>query len=86
MSVSKTQFFPEAQRISNEKSPHQEPVQVKRQLSETLENLRAKALKFDTLKKEGLIHEGRHLAMERQLRETIEELEVLIPQLEVCDG
>lgn len=47
-----------------------------------LENLREKQARFAQLKKEGLIHEEEHLTMEQKLKETIAELETLIPQLE----
>lgn len=47
-----------------------------------LESLKEKYHQFVQLKSEGLIHQDKHLHIEQKLRETIQELEHLIPQLE----
>lgn len=48
-----------------------------------LEDLKAKQTLYQTLKEEGLIHQDKHKGMEARLKTTIQELEILIPQLEV---
>lgn len=48
-----------------------------------LESLKEKYSQFLQLKNEGLINKDKHLHIEQKLKATIEELEELIPQLEV---
>lgn len=48
-----------------------------------LDSLRAKSRDFETLKNEGLVNKDKYLAMSEKLKKTIEELEILIPKLEV---
>lgn len=49
-----------------------------------LHSLKTKYDLFAQLKNDGLINQDRHLKMEKELKQAIEDLEVLIPKLEVA--
>lgn len=79
MSISKVHLGPKQGQIDGEKYVSQEQ-EVEPQV--LLEDLKTKQALYEKLKREGLINQDKHLAMEQKLRETIAELEILIPQLE----
>ena len=66
--------------------PQIEPKHQKAEVNpaELLNALKAKQQLYAQLKNEGLIHKDRHLHLEKELRQTIQDLEELIPQLEVA--
>lgn len=80
MDISKVRTPRENLKTSEEKLPPPETVAADPR--ELLHDLREKQKLFATLKSEGLIHREQHANLEQRLRETIAELEKLIPQLE----
>lgn len=81
MSIPKTNLRPETRPVSVQKS--QAPVETKElDPKPLLDSLRAKYQQFIKLKEEGFIHERGSSTMEAKLKQTIADLENLIPQLE----
>ncbi|MBI4125258.1 MAG: hypothetical protein HY609_03530 [Deltaproteobacteria bacterium] len=80
MGISKVHSAPKQTRFEGEKHLPKDDVEPK----VLLEDLKEKQRLFAQLKEEGLIHKDKHLLMEQKLKETIAELEDLIPQLEVA--
>ena len=81
MSIQKTNFRPETSSVPAQELPTQATAQ-ELDPKPLLDSLRAKYQQFIKLKDEGFIHGRNYLSMEARLKQTIADLENLIPQLE----
>lgn len=86
MSVSKTAESPVLRPRLEENQPKQEPHSKKDQVDPEalLTSLKEKQRLFATLKREGLINQDRHLRIEAELLQTIQDLEKMLHEMEAA--